>query len=98
MLARPVGPSFSSAEEAEKKAQTLAKRAVKNAKKVLETPKDAYNHLMQLGNNLVSVATNTEAEHNRFFWTTREYDGFSEFAHSQTDRCIDTFRSSPISV
>jgi hypothetical protein len=94
MFARPVGPSLSSANEVDSKAQRL----VENAKKTFKAPKVAYDRLKKLTDDLVSVATNTEQSHHSFYWATCEYDDFSEFVPYQTNSCIAALRSSHISV
>lgn len=98
MFVCPVGPSLSSANKVDSKAQTLVTLAVENSKKTFRAPKVAYARLKKLTDDLVSVAMNTEQSHHSFYWATCEYDDFSEFVPYQTNSCIAALRSSHISV
>ena len=68
-LARAVGPStLNPINDLDITTQTIIQRTLQNAKKLFKTPREAYDRLKQLRDDLVATATNTETTHHSVFW------------------------------
>ena len=71
-LARAVGPtSLNSTPDPDITTQRIVQRTLQNAKKLFKTPREAYDRLKRLRDDLIATATNTEATHHSVFWDLR---------------------------